>query len=182
MLLAWLASAAAVAEVWQADQNSGTLRFVATQAGARFSGHFGAFSVRLDFDPKDAANARLDVRIATRSADTADADRDAVLHSSDFFWIERFPEAEYHAAGLKSHGRGWLATGKLSLRGVTQPVDVRFELQPGPEIYTMKGGATLRRLEFGVGQGDWASTTWIGDPVDVAFDLKLRQATAAASP
>jgi polyisoprenoid-binding protein YceI len=49
-------------------------------------------------------------------------------------------------------------------------------------MFIMKGGATLRRLEFGVGQGEWAATTWVGDPVDVAFDLKLLPVTAATSP
>jgi len=182
MLMALLASASAAADTWLANQHSGTLRFVATQAGARFSGHFGEFSVRLDFDPRDPANARLDVTIATRSADTADADRDEVLHGRDFFWVQRFPEAAYHAVGLQRDGKGWIAAGSLSLRGVTQPVAVRFELKPKQGEFIMKGGATLRRLEFGVGQGDWASTTWVGNPVDVAFELKLQREPAAASP
>jgi hypothetical protein len=40
----------------------------------------------------------------------------------------------------------------------------------------MKGTASLKRLPFGLGQGDWASTEWIGDDVDVRFDLKLAPA------
>ena len=181
-LLAWLASAVAAADAWHANQNSGTLRFVATQAGARFSGHFGDFQVRFDFDPDDPASARLDVTIATQSADTADADRDEVLHGHDFFWAERFPQAVYHADGLRREGNAWVASGTLTLRGVTQPIAVRFELRPRQGSFTMRGGATMRRLEFGVGQGEWASTTWVGDPVEIAFDLKLQQATAATGP
>ena len=37
-------------------------------------------------------------------------------------------------------------------------------------------------FKFGVGQGDWKETTWLADPVDVAFDLSLPQGTATASP
>jgi polyisoprenoid-binding protein YceI len=181
-LLALLGSTTATAEVWHADQHSGALRFVATQAGARFAGHFGKFMVRLDFDPAQPARARLDATIATQSADTSDAERDELLHGRDFFWTERFPESVYHAEGLKRDGNGWLATGTLTLRGVTQPVAVRFELRPGPDGQVMKGGAALRRLEYGVGQGDWASTEWISDPVDVDFELKLMQESAAPKP
>jgi hypothetical protein len=36
----------------------------------------------------------------------------------------------------------------------------------------------LRRLEFGVGQGEWATTEWIGDEVEVRFDLSLVPADA----
>jgi len=171
----------ASADVWQGNQHSGALRFVATQAGAKFPGHFGEFKVRFDFDPAEPTKGRLDVTIAINSADTADVERDEVLHGQDFFWVVRFPEAKYHAEGFKRDGKGWLAAGELTLRGVTQPVAVRFELIPKLKQLGMKGGATLRRLEFGVGQGDWVDTTWVGDLVDVAFDLSLQQETTAAS-
>ena len=178
--LALLSCGGAAADTWQADQHAGTLRFIATQAGARFSGHFGEFRVLFEFDPADPAQARLDVTIATKSADTSDADRDEMLHGRDFFWVSQFPEARYHAIGVQRDGKGWVAAGALTLRGVTQPVAVRFELRQEQGGFIMQGGATLRRLEFGVGQGDWASTTWIGDAVDVDFDLKLQP--AAPSP
>ena len=180
-LLALLPSAA-MAEVWQGDEHSGALQFFATQAGAKFPGHFGGFKVRFDFDPAAPAMGQLDVTIATKSADTADVERDEVLHGKDFFWVERFPEAKYHADGFRRQGKGWIATGELTIRGVTQPVAVRLEVEPKAGRLGMKGGATLHRLEFGVGQGDWAETTWLGDAVEVAFDLSLTPSTAAASP
>ena len=117
---------AALADVWQGDQHSGALQFVATQAGAKFPGHFDEFKVRLDFSPAEPAKGSLDVTIVTRSSDTADAERDEVLHGQDFFWVVRFPEAKYHAQGFKRDGKGRIAAGELTLRGVTQPVAVRF--------------------------------------------------------
>jgi polyisoprenoid-binding protein YceI len=173
---------ATLAATWQGDGRAGGVQFFATQAGAKFPGHFGKFKVRLEFDPAVPATARLDVTIMTASADTADAERDEVLHSQDFFWVERFPEAKYHAEGFQRDGKGWIAAGELTLRGVTQPVALRFELKPGTGRLGMKGGVMLRRLEFGVGQGDWAETTWLSDPVEVAFDLSLLPETAATSP
>lgn len=180
VLLALLPAVAAAA-AWQGDQHAGTLRFTATQAGAKFTGHFGEFKVRFDFDAADPAKGVLDVTISTASADTADQERNEVLHGRDFFWVEHFPQATYHAEGFKADGKAWVANGQLTLRGVTQPVVVRFELKPKQKELGMKGGAALRRLEFGVGQGDWTDTTWLADPVDVAFDLSLQPA-ADASP
>ena len=46
----------------------------------------------------------------------------------------------------------------------------------------MEGSSKLHRLAFGIGQGDFASTEWIGDEVDVRFELKLRPAADAATP
>ena len=180
-LLALLPCATGAA-TWEGDQRAGPLRFVATQAGAKFPGHFGEFRVHFDFDPAAPAKGRLDVTVATKSADTADRERDEVLHGTDFFWVEHFPEAKFHADGFKRDGKAWIAAGQLTLRGVTQAVAVRFEIKPKAGRLGMKGGVTLHRLEFGVGQGDWAETTWVGDAVQVAFDLSLGPATAAVSP
>ena len=61
----------------------------------------------------------------------------------------------------------------LTIRGVTKPVPVTFTLAPTGAATVMKGSASLKRLDFGLGQGEWASTEWVGDAVDVRFELKL---------
>jgi polyisoprenoid-binding protein YceI len=172
----------AFAADWQGDEHSGSLRFTAIQAGAKFTSAFERFDVRFDFDESNPGAGRLDVAVATKSVDTADVDRDEILRSRDFFWCERFPEAVYHAEKFERDGAGWRASGEFALRGVTRPVVVRFALAPGPMHLLMKGTADLRRLEFGIGQGEWSSTEWIGDEVGVLFDLKLLPAAAASTP
>jgi polyisoprenoid-binding protein YceI len=176
ILLAALACAgvgAAHGAEWRGDERSGSLRFTAIQAGAKFTSDFQRFQVRFDFDEAKPADGRLDVTVETKSVDTADADRDGILRSRDFFWCEQYPEAVFHAEKFERDGAGWRAHGELSMRGVTRPVAVRFELAPGPMQLVMKGTSDLRRLEFGVGQGEWSSTEWVGDEVGVLFDLKL---------
>jgi polyisoprenoid-binding protein YceI len=181
-VLACLAAGPAVAAAWQGDQSSGNLQFIATQAGAKFTGGFKTFGVRLDFDPEQPAGGSLDATVSLLSADTADAERDQLLKGADFFWTDRHPLAKFHATQFKREGARWRADGELTLRGAAHPVAVLFTLDHKRQFLAMKGGATLRRLEFGVGQGEWASTEWIGDEVEVRFDLQLKSAAAAASP
>ena len=178
-VVAGCAAGASQAADWRGDQRSGSLQFTAIQAGAKFTSAFEHFRVRFDFDEAQPAAGRLDVTVETNSVDTADADRDQILRSRDFFWCEQYPEAVFHAAAFERDGAGWRASGELTLRGVSRPVAVRFELAPGPMRLVMKGTADLRRLAFGVGQGEWSSTEWVGDEVGVLFDLKLLPAAAA---
>jgi polyisoprenoid-binding protein YceI len=164
---------AAHAEVRQADGTSGTLEFTAVQAGAKFNGSFKRFRVTLDFDPAHPDQGNLDVTVDASSIDTQDGERDEILRSADFFWVEKHPEAVFHAARFERDGGGWRAPGELTIRGVKKPVPVHFTLAAGnPAV--MKGSASLKRLAFGLGQGDWASTEWVGDDVDVRFEIKLR--------
>jgi polyisoprenoid-binding protein YceI len=169
----------ALADVRQADESSGTLVFSAEQAGAKFTGALKKFQVNLDFDPANPSKGSLHVTVATPSIQTQDAERDEILWSRDFFWTEKHPQAVFHAERFEPDGTGFRAVGELSIRGVRKPATVRFTLTPAVGVSVMKGTANLRRLDFGLGQGDWASTEWVGDEVEVRFELKLRPVSSA---
>jgi polyisoprenoid-binding protein YceI len=165
---------AAHAELRQADQSDGRLEFSAIQAGAKFIGSFTRFHVALELDPAHPASGRLDVTVEVASIDTQDPERDEVLRGADFFQVEKHPQAVFHARSFERAGDGWRAPGDLTIRGVTRPVPVTFTLANDAGATVMKGSASLRRLAFGLGQGEWASTEWVGDEVDVRFELRLQ--------
>lgn len=165
---------AAHAELRQADQSDGRLEFSAIQAGAKFTGAFARFRVALDFDPAQPASGRLDVTVEVASIDTLDSERDEILRGADFFQAKQHPQAVFHAGRFERAGNGWRAPGDLTIRGVTKPIPVMFTLAPGASALVMKGSASLRRLAFGLGQGEWASTEWVGDEVDIRFELSLQ--------
>jgi cytochrome b561/polyisoprenoid-binding protein YceI len=153
-----------------AAQSSLTYTFI--QAGARARGRFRSFAVT--FDP---AAGRLDVVIDVRSLDTGDSQRDGILGGSDFLDVARFPQARFTATRLERTTAGYRATGTLTLRGVSRPVTVPFTwrvatLQGSPVGY-LAGEMTLRRLDFGVGQGQWHDTQWVGNEVTVGYSLVL---------
>jgi polyisoprenoid-binding protein YceI len=176
LALALLLCPAAIAGPRAADAASGKLEFSATQADARFSGAFKRFQVMLDFDPDAPSKGRLDVTVEAASIDTQDGERDEILRGPDFFASAKYPQAEYHATRFARDGSGWRADGELTIRGVKKPVPVSFTLVPSGGGTVMKGTASLKRLEFGLGQGEWSSTEWVGDAVDIRFELKLSPA------
>jgi polyisoprenoid-binding protein YceI len=179
LVLALAVCGPAIAGSWQADQSSGKLEFTAVQADAKFTGRFEKFTARLDFDPAAPAGGELRVTVDVASIETGDAERDEILRSREFFWVEKHPQATYVAKRFARDGAGWRADGELSIRGVTKPAAVRFTLDESAAP-AMKGGSELRRLAFGLGQGEFATTEWVGDEVEVSFELKLRPVAAAA--
>jgi polyisoprenoid-binding protein YceI len=180
LCIALAASPAAFADVRQADASAGTLQFSAMQAGAKFTGAFKTFQARLDFDPANPSKGSLDVTVETPSIDTQDSERDEIIKSRDFFWTDKYSQAVFHAVRFEPDGTGFRAVGELSIRGAKKPATVRFTLTPAAGVSVMKGTANLHRLDFGLGQGDWASTEWVGDDVEVRFELKLRPVAPAS--
>ena len=169
-----VAGTAAAAPGWTLVQADSRLGFSATQAGAEFEGVFERFDAEIRFDEQDLASSRFRVTVHTASASTGETKRDGILKGTDFFAVERYPVAVFEAVDFAVSGEGYVARGSLTLRGVTRPVPVRFtfgRLADGGA--RLEGSATVRRLDFGVGQGEWSATEWVGDEVGVKFDLRL---------
>jgi len=176
LLLILTVGSALAATAWRTDAADSQLVFRAMQAGAEFEGRFKRFVPEIRFDPADLTGSRFLVEIDTRSADTQDGDRDAALASGDFFATDRWPTARFETTGFAAKGAGkFEARGRLTIRDVTRDVLVPFTFTPGADGHhaTLAGGTTIRRLDFGVGQGEWTDTTWVGNEVKIRFELRL---------
>lgn len=170
---------------YSVDAAKSTLGFTASQTGAEFDGHFGKFTAQIVFSPDDLAGSRFDVLVDTRSVDTQDDDRDTALRGSDLFHVEKYPQAHFVSTAFARKAAGaYEAQGKLTIRDVTREIRVPFTLmnvrEGGRDAAWLKGAVQLKRLDFGVGQGEWQDTTWVANEVTVKFTLHLLPASAAA--
>lgn len=176
MLVAMMGAptAATAADYVQAPGSS--LVFATKYDGEVFTGRFGDFATRLSFDPDDLDAARLDVTIQLAGTATGNADRDSTLSGSDFFDVAKFAQARYVAERFRALGGDrYSADGTLTLRGVSKPVTLTFTWTPGSPA-TLAGRATVQRLAFGVGGGDWADTGTIPDEVAISTRVFLQPA------
>lgn len=174
LVAALFASGAAAAADYAALADRSTLGFASSYEGEAFEGRFPEFTADIAFDPAAPAGARFDVRIPVGSADTGVAERDETLVGADFFASGSNPTATFVSSGARALGDGRFATdGTLTLRGTSRPVTLEFAWTPGarPEL---DGTATVERLAFDVGAGDWADTDLIPDAVEVTTHLVLQ--------
>jgi polyisoprenoid-binding protein YceI len=151
-----------------------TLAFAGTYQGEVFTGRFPGFDTRLTFDPDHLEKASLKVTIPLASATTANADYDGEMRGSSFFDAANFPQAQYTATTFRKLGPGrYAADGVLSLHGASKPVTLQFTWTPGQRA-VLSGKATVRRLDFGIGSGDWADTSLIADAVAISTKVILQ--------
>lgn len=144
------------------------LAFAGTYEGEAFTGRFPGFVTRFSFDPAQLANARLDVTIPLATASTGNSDYDGEMRGSSFFNAAKFPQARYTATRFRAlGGNNFVADGTLNLRGVSKPVALTFTWTPGAQP-VLSGKASVNRLDFGVGQGDWAETDLVPNTIAVS--------------
>lgn len=166
LLLAFIAVPALAADYAQAPGS--TLAFGVTYQGEAIAGRFPGFHSTLSFDPAKPGQARLEVAIPLAGATTANPDYDTELRGAAFLDSTRYPTAHYTASGFRPlGGNRYAADGTLSLHGVERPVTLEFTWTPGPQPL-LAGKATVRRLAFGVGSGDWSDTALIPDAIAIS--------------
>jgi len=154
-----------------------SLAFSFMQAGAENHGSFRQFTTGLTWDEKNPAAGSLDVTVQTASLETQDKDRNDTLAGADLFDVKKFPTAHYTANSFAKRADGGLeAVGKLTLRGVTKNLRVPLTIRTSGSGLELSGEVTIKRLDFGVGQGDWNSTEWVGDDVKLAYKVPMTRA------
>lgn len=177
--LALLLPASVQAATWHLEEGS-AIRFEAYLQGAPVAGAFARFEAEIVLDPADLAASRIDVEIDTASVDTGHKDRDTALRSPGLLDVGQWPTARFVSDEVEHlGGEDYRALGQLTIRDVQQDVVLPFTLtitdhpgDPGPLQADAQGGLTISRLDFGVGQGDWASTAMVDEEVVITIAIR----------
>ena len=169
-----LAMPALAADYVQAPGSS--LAFSGKYQGEVFTGTFPGFATRLSFDPKQLANAKLEVKIPLATAVTSNSNYDSELRGTAFFDSGKFPQASFIATKFRSlGGNRYAADGQLNLHGISKPVTLTFDWTPGANPMLL-GRASVQRLDFGVGGGQWADTKLIPNAIAISTKVVFKPA------
>ena len=153
-----------------------SLVFEFDQAGAASEGSFKKFSTTFAYDEKNLAGSSLNVTVDIGSIDTQDADRDETLKSADLLDASKYPSATYSARSLEKAASGLQAVGKLTLRGMTRDLRLPLSVKTTATGLELSGSTSIKRLDYGVGQGDWKATDSVGDEIKITYKVSMVKA------
>jgi polyisoprenoid-binding protein YceI len=177
-LLLPLPSFAGPQDAWTVDARASSLAFSVAQVGSIVSGRFPAWTGEIVLDPSSLATARIEIRIDTRPVSANNRDVDSLMKGPNFLDVQKFPEARFVSTSIAGSGDRYEARGKLTIRGVTRDAVLPFTLtiaddpaQPGRVRATAKGRIVLKRLDYGVGQNEWAATGQVANEVTVDLNV-----------
>ena len=117
--------------------------------------------------------------------------RDGHLKGSDFFEVEKHPAITFRSTGAKPDGDTIVMTGDLTIRGVTNSVDVVWEFgglvkDPwGATRAGFEGSATINRKEWGLTYNTALETggVLIADKVKLVLEVEAaKRVTAGTAP
>jgi polyisoprenoid-binding protein YceI len=154
------------------------IAFTTRQMGVPVEGKFGRFTAQVALDPKKPETGSVAFSIDTGSARFGSAELDAEVPKATWLNVPKFPQATFASSAIKAAGPGkFEVAGKLTIKGavrdVVVPVQVTQAGAPSGLVSTASGSFTIKRLEFKVGDGEWADTSMLANDVQVRFKLQL---------
>ena len=158
---------------WQTDPAHSRVEFSLEYMGGTFRGSFSPFEASLKVD--EDGRATLTGLARAEDVRVQDENLEAHLLSPEFFDAERTPELRFHANDLRREGETIEASGELTVRGQSSPVELHGTIRgPLTDPYGRERlGVTLEtsvdRTQFGL---NWNAPLADGEPA-LANDVYL---------
>jgi cytochrome b561 len=134
-------------------------------------GAFPKWRAQIAFDEKNLAKSNVRLEIDLLATDTGNADGDKEVQRPRWFDTANNPRASFTSESIRRAGNAYEAVGKVTIKGKTRDLTVPFSFAG----QTALGKFVIKRLEFGVGDGQWADVSQVADEVEVRFNIVLGQ-------
>jgi polyisoprenoid-binding protein YceI len=174
LTVSFLSWAQAQPQAAQLVSGGSEISFTTRQMGVPVEGKFGKFSANISLDPKAPQTGHVAFSIDTGSARFGSAELDAEVPKATWLNVPKFPQANFQSTSIKSAGAGkFEVSGKLNIKGSVRDVVVPVQLTQTGANSTATGSFTIKRLEYKVGEAEWADTSLLANDVIVKFKLQL---------
>ena len=173
-LLVFVAAAPlAAAQGVQVDKSE--IRFVSKQMGVNVDGRFRKWTANVVFLPADLAHSKADFDVELASIDLASAESESEVKGAVWFNTAKFPVAHFASSSVRSTGPDrYEFAGTLAIKGTTRNVVVPVTVRKDAAGNAVAEGAfTVKRLEYKIGEGEWADPSTVADDVTVRIRMVL---------
>jgi polyisoprenoid-binding protein YceI len=151
-----------------------SITFVSKQMGVPVEGRFQSFGGQIAFNPAKPEAASIALSIDLASATLGAAETDAELAKPDWFHTAKFPKAQFQSTSVKKlTAQQWQVDGKLTIKGLSQNVQVPVTLTQSGATTIANGAFTIARLAYKIGDNAWSDTSMVANEVQVKFKLAL---------
>ena len=148
--------------------------FTTKQMGVPVEGRFGKFTAQVALDPKAPQTGSVSFVIETGSARFGAPETDAEVPKPTWLSTQKFPQATFQSSAIKAAGPGRFdVSGKLAIKGTSRDIVVPVQLTQAGGTSTASGSFLIKRLEFKIGEAEWADTSLVANDVQVRFKLAL---------
>jgi polyisoprenoid-binding protein YceI len=154
------------------DAQKSTLTATFKQMNVPVDGKFKKLGANLQFDPANLAASKAQIDVDVASFDLGSAEYNSEVTGKNWFDAKTFPRATFVSNSIKPGPNGsYAVTGTLTIRGKSKSVVMPLQYRREGAVQVFDGALPIKRLDFGVGQGDWGDTAIVANEVQLKFHI-----------
>lgn len=174
VLLVFMAGAGAQGVVVDKSE----IGFTVKQMGVKFDGRFRKWKADVVFNPQALSQSKTVFDVDLASIDLASSESEAEARDKLWFDTAKFPVAHFASTSIRDAGGGrYEIAGKLTIKGMTRDCVVPVVVKDEGGRRTAEGNFAIRRLDYKIGEGEWADTDVVDN--DVVVHVRIVLATPA---
>jgi polyisoprenoid-binding protein YceI len=167
---------AAQAATFEIDSAKSKVLFEYSYKNTPYQGEFKEVKATFKIDAASPAACEFLVTIPIGKLTVSSKEVVDYLLDVELFDVDQFPTATFKANKCRlQSANSFVADGTLTIRNQTKPISFPFKLELGAKGFHLTSEVTIKRLDFGVGQGYWANTAEIPNDVKVKVDVYAAQ-------
>lgn len=159
-VLIGIASFGVSAQEWKIQDT-----YEVTFSGKKAEGSFRGLTGSIRFDPADLSHAEFDVSVDVSTIETGNNTKNKHARSENWFFVKSHPKIRFTTQTVTKTSNGFLAVGKLDLRGVNRGVSIPFTFSDRGEAGVFSGTLQVDRNDFGI-EGNFMEFL-VGDDFEV---------------
>lgn len=163
-----LPALAATALKTDAAKSKVTITF--KQMNVPVDAQFKKFNAAISYDAAKPENSKANVDIDVTSFDLGDPMYNQEVQKKEWFNTAQFPKATFASTQIKAGAAGKLdVTGKLTIKGKSSDVSFPLTVKKEGTAQVFEGTLPIKRLTYGIGDGEWKDTSIVADDVSIKF-------------
>ena len=176
---------AALAEgsTWDVDSKHSSAQFtVKHMMVSNVPGQIGGIKGTIEYDGKNVETIKVKVTMDPATVNTNEPNRDEHLRGSDFFDVQKYPDMSFESTGIiPIASGGFKMSGKLTLHGITKPVELNVDgpteilknKKKGIEEVGASATTTINRKEWGLSYNNVLDNGGVAVSEEVKITLNL---------
>ena len=157
------------------NANQSKISFSFKQMGVPVEGTFRKLSAEIQLDTQHPENTTGKFEIDLNSVDIPSPEANGEVRNKTWFNAAVFPKATLSIQKLQPlGGEQFKVQAQLNIKGKTQNLSFPLTIKKTGDGASVDGQTTIKRLDFAIGEGEWADIDTIANEVLVRFSIRLQ--------
>ena len=147
---------------------SSEISFKIKNAGITVTGRFSGLKAYLAFSPGNLSTSSLYATVDVATIKTGINKRDEDLKAEKYFDAGKYKTIEIKSVKIYKKGTQYAGLFNVTIKGVTKQVEIPFEYNSTGKDAEFKGGFSINRRDYGVGE----ETLTMSDNLEISIEVK----------